>query len=305
MTKLKSIMLTGAVSLLTVSGIISLTAFANPDKKDEPTTEGITIEADGTTENEMLELSDDEFKDFVVSVKRDSDVDYSKLTPEEKDELLKIYDRVEAIMAEVFPDSISDIFEEDIEKAFEKYEDELDKLSKRSSELEKKAGWTDEDALVVFVSNIDDKNLMNKIDNFIDDITDADIEVIADNLLSELDDEDFDELKDFAIDVIDDIDENKIKDFVNDVIDDIDTDKVKDFVNDILDDIDEDAIKDFVDDVLDDIDDEAIDKFTSEVLDDISDADIDKFAEELVKELDKIDVDTLVDEIIDEIKSDD
>ncbi len=273
MTKLKSIMLTGAVSLLTVSGIISLTAFANPDKKDEPTTEGITIEADGTTENEMLELSDDEFKDFVVSVKRDSDVDYSKLTPEEKDELLKIYDRVEAIMAEVFPDSISDIFEEDIEKAFEKYEDELDELSKRSSELEKKAGWTDEDALVVFVSNIDDKNLMNKIDDFIDDITDADIEVIADNLLSELDDEDFDELKDFAIDVIDDIDENKIKDFVNDV--------------------------------LDDIDDEAIDKFTSEVLDEISDADIDKFAEELVKELDKIDVDTLVDEIIDEIKSDD
>ena len=54
--------------------------------------------------------------------------------------------------------------------------------------MRRKPGWTDEDALVVSMSNIDDKNLMNKIDDFIDDITDADIEVIADNLLGELDD---------------------------------------------------------------------------------------------------------------------
>ena len=67
------------------------------------------------------------------------DFDYGDLTDEEIKELHQIFDRYEKIFAEVLTDE--DVSEEEIGKKLLKYQDEIEKLDSRATELMKKAGW--------------------------------------------------------------------------------------------------------------------------------------------------------------------
>ncbi|MGN0592692.1 MAG: hypothetical protein ACI4JQ_05565 [Ruminococcus sp.] len=75
------------------------------------------------------------------------EVDYGNLTDEEIEELNGIYDRFEAIDEEVASgvEDIDSLTDEEYEKLYEKYADELEKLEARCEELETKAGIFDED----------------------------------------------------------------------------------------------------------------------------------------------------------------
>ena len=70
---------------------------------------------------------------------------YGNLTDDEIAELEGIYERYEAIYEAAIGDTKEDMTEEKLEAALAPYEEELKNLESREYELEKKAGWYDEE----------------------------------------------------------------------------------------------------------------------------------------------------------------
>ena len=68
-----------------------------------------------------------------------TNVDYGSLTQKEIEEFNSIYDRLDAIDKEV----MKDLSDEDIYARYDQYQDETDTLMDRLEELDKKAGWID------------------------------------------------------------------------------------------------------------------------------------------------------------------
>ena len=71
-----------------------------------------------------------------------TNVDYGSLTQKEIEEFNSIYDRLDAIDKEVMKDADS-LSDEDIYARYDQYQDETDTLMDRLEELDKKAGWID------------------------------------------------------------------------------------------------------------------------------------------------------------------
>ena len=266
MTKLKGLMLTGSIAVLTVSGAARINSAVNAENTTEESNK-IVVESTQTDDGEeeyTFNFDDEDLKDFKVTFENDFKVDYSKLTEDEKKELLAIYDRVEEIFAEIFPEDLSDCTEDEIEARLEKFEDEIEKLGERSAELEKKAGWTDSDAVVSFITNIDNEELISKTSTFIDTVTDEAIEKIADDIIDELKSISDDDIEKFVKDVRDDLDidfgsftDEDIEKLADDIVDEIssitseDIDKFVDEAKDELDKITDEDIENFINDFLD------------------------------------------------------
>ena len=118
-------------------------------------------------------------------------IEYGDLTQDEITELKSIWTRIGNIGGEMIADIIKNadtLTEEQIEQMYSKYEDELDRLTKRAEELEKKAGWEeydddwdldDED----WDWDLDDEDDGEALFNF--DISDEDLEELG-NLLEEI-----------------------------------------------------------------------------------------------------------------------
>ena len=71
-----------------------------------------------------------------------TNVDYGSLTQKEIEEFNSIYDRLDAIDKEVMKDA-DGLSDEDIYARYDQYQDETDTLMDRLEELDKKAGWID------------------------------------------------------------------------------------------------------------------------------------------------------------------
>ena len=71
-----------------------------------------------------------------------TNVDYGSLTQKEIEEFNSIYDRLDAINKEVMKDA-DGLSDEDIYARYDQYQDETDTLMDRLEELDKKAGWID------------------------------------------------------------------------------------------------------------------------------------------------------------------
>ena len=71
-----------------------------------------------------------------------TNVDYGSLTQKEIEEFNSIYDRPDAIDKEVMKDA-DGLSDEDIYARYDQYQDETDTLMDRLEELDKKAGWID------------------------------------------------------------------------------------------------------------------------------------------------------------------
>ena len=71
-----------------------------------------------------------------------TNVDYGSLTQKEIEEFNSIYDRLDAIDKEIMKDA-EGLSDEDIYARYDQYQDETDTLMDRLEELDKKAGWID------------------------------------------------------------------------------------------------------------------------------------------------------------------
>ena len=71
-----------------------------------------------------------------------TNVDYGSLTQKEIEEFNSIYDRLDAIDKELMKDA-DGLSDEDIYARYDQYQDETDTLMDRLEELDKKAGWID------------------------------------------------------------------------------------------------------------------------------------------------------------------
>lgn len=108
-------------------------------------TEGSTEIADNEDEIKELEAIADEYMEKAGWFEDDFDNSefYGDLTDAEIEELNGIFDRIDAIYAEIYGDDVSLTWEE-YEARYEPFEDELNKLYDREDELAVKAGWYEE-----------------------------------------------------------------------------------------------------------------------------------------------------------------
>lgn len=96
------------------------------------------------TLEETLEETQEETQEETVTTLEETqtNVDYGSLTQKEIEEFNSIYDRLDAIDKEVMKDA-DGLSDEDIYARYDQYQDETDTLMDRLEELDKKAGWID------------------------------------------------------------------------------------------------------------------------------------------------------------------
>lgn len=98
---------------------------------------------EGTLEETLEETQEETQKETVTTLEEtQTNVDYGSLTQKEIEEFNSIYDRLDAIDKEVMKDA-DGLSDEDIYARYDQYQDETDTLIDRLEELDKKAGWID------------------------------------------------------------------------------------------------------------------------------------------------------------------
>ena len=98
---------------------------------------------EGTLEETLEETQEETQKETVTTLEEtQTNVDYGSLTQKEIEEFNSIYDRLDAIDKEVMKDA-DGLSDEDIYARYDQYQDETDTLMDRLEELDKKAGWID------------------------------------------------------------------------------------------------------------------------------------------------------------------
>lgn len=96
-----------------------------------------------TLEGTLEETQEETQKETVTTLEEtQTNVDYGSLTQKEIEEFNSIYDRLDAIDKEVMKDA-DGLSDEDIYARYDQYQDETDTLMDRLEELDKKAGWID------------------------------------------------------------------------------------------------------------------------------------------------------------------
>ncbi len=186
MTKAKPIIVAGMITALSVTCLIPFTSSAETTGNELVVQ---TTKTDGTDPAESGKDTQEELNDtYTYFVNCDEDglmsgykvemegdpenpeitefsMDYGELTEAEQKELDEIYDRIDQIILEAFPEDDTYISDEEVEKLLAPYEEEMNRLESRMEELEKKAGWTEADSALGFTINaLGDEEFMSQME---------------------------------------------------------------------------------------------------------------------------------------------
>jgi len=180
---------------------------------------GRSIDVTDTEDTLTEKGSDTIFEGAIVPEGAGFDLDYGDLTDEEIKELNQIFDRYEKIFTEAL--SNGDISEDALGKILLKYQDEIEKLDSRATELMKKAGW---DVDLENYLGLEGYDFSDKLD-ILDGLNDLDLgfnQAACDNFIAKI-------TKNINIDPnlsIEDVTADQVVDIVGGIVENIDANDI-------------------------------------------------------------------------------